>query len=537
VDSAQGGCGLRSPRTSAKKRVIAPGVPLVFFSVAQPTVAYRLLHSSHSIRLTYGPGLDQMDNQTMDTLRTKGSLVTFGTSQGVEVRASILSLTRHAAVFEVYSPETVIKVSESLEDFRIYVNDQPAYTGRAVVRNIVNTGTVSVCSVALEDHCFEVEFFQAISQAGQIRAGFEDVVAQWERVCKVLPEFKVAVADIQTFLIDLRRWLEQIELGIRSSPRSDSAQQERATLEELKPQVLPVIDTLFEKFEIIAASLPEELRPVHRSYVQRHLHPIVLCAPFAYRCYRKPLGYAGDYEMVNMMMRDASEGSSLFAKMFNIWLLQQGSAVAHRNRIKFLKARLVREAARAARLGRKARILNLGCGPAQEIQEFLADSELSNSTQFTLLDFNDETLRFATQALRQKQTTHGRSTAIELVKKSVQQVLKEMTRSGVLGQGAQFDLIYCAGLFDYLPDRICKRLMTLFHNSLAPGGLVLATNVAPFSPNRGSLELILDWHLIYRDASHAIALRPEGIPPEELLVEGDETSVNVFFEARKANGV
>ncbi len=104
-------------------------------------------------------------------------------------------------------------------------------------------------------------------------------------------------------------------------------------------------------------------RSVHRSYIQRHLHPIVLCAPFAYRTYHKPLGYAGDYEMVNMMLRDPQEGSSLFAKMFNVWLLQQGSAAAHRNRVNFLKERLVLVTAAAVRAG-AGRILSLGCGPA-----------------------------------------------------------------------------------------------------------------------------------------------------------------------------
>ena len=473
----------------------------------------------------------------MDIRETKDSFVTFRTSQGFEVRASVLSLTRHSASFEVYSAETVIKASESLEDFKIFVSDKPTYSGRAVVRDVVNTGTVMVCAVSLDDFCFEVEFFTALSQNGQLQAGFEDLVGQWQKVCKVLPEFKVAVADIQTFLIDLRRWLEQVELGIRSSPRPDGAQHERAALNELSPRVLPVIDTLFEKFEVIAAELPEELRPIHRSYIQRQLHPIVLCAPFAYRCYRKPLGYAGDYEMVNMMLRDPQEGSSLFAKMFNVWLLHQGSAVAHRNRINFLKNRLMREAAIAARNGRQARILNLGCGPAQEVQEFLEESELSNSTRFTLLDFNDETLQFTTQVLRQKQRAHSRTAAIELVKKSVQQALKELMRQGGLGRGGQYDFIYCAGLFDYLPDRICKRLMTLFHQSLAPGGLVLATNVAPCSPNRGSLELILDWHLVYRDATKVAAIRPDGVREEDLHIESDDTSINVFLETRKTNGV
>jgi extracellular factor (EF) 3-hydroxypalmitic acid methyl ester biosynthesis protein len=447
-----------------------------------------------------------------------------------------MRLTPYGAAFEVYSPDAVIRTSEVLEDFKIIVNDLPVYSGRAVVRDSVNMGSFLVCTVDVDDFCFDAGFFAALSQSGQLSGRFHDFVRQWEGVCKVLPEFKVAVADIQTFLVDLRRWLEQVELGIRSSPTTDGVRQERRVIDELSAEVILVIDSLFDKFENVAAGLDMDRRAVHRSYIQRHLHPIVLCAPFAYRTYQKPLGYAGDYEMVNMMLRDPQEGSSLFAKMFNVWLLQQGSAAAHRNRVNYLKQRLIEVAAAAARAGRRARILNLGCGPAREVQEFLAESQLSNSAEFTLLDFNDETLRHAAAALGQRQQQHGRTTAIKLVKRSVQQLLKDMVRADGISKGTSYDFVYCAGLFDYLPDRTCKRLMTLFHQSLAPGGLIVVTNVAPTSPNRGSLELILDWHLIYRGAAEVAALWPEDIPEETVRVLSDDTGINLFLEAQKANG-
>jgi extracellular factor (EF) 3-hydroxypalmitic acid methyl ester biosynthesis protein len=105
-----------------------------------------------------------------------------------------------------------------------------------------------------------------------------------------------------------------------------------------------------------------------------------------------------------------------------------------------------------------------------------------------------------------------------------------------IAEADKFDFIYCAGLFDYLPDRTCKRLMSYFYQSLRPGGLVLATNVAPFSPNRGSLELILDWHLIYRDAARFAALQPEDAPEDSVRVQSDPTGVNIFLETRKPNG-
>lgn len=465
----------------------------------------------------------------------KDGLVTFRTSQGLEVRATLLRLTHYAATIEVYGADIVIRTSEVFEEFKVFVRDQPVYSGRSVVQQAVNTGTAIVCHMVLDDASFDVGFFAELSQNGGLRPRFAEFLGEWQKVCKVRPEFKLAVAEIEDYLLGFRRWMEQVELGIRSSPTSNRLQLERAVVDELAPQAIPVLDTLFERFEALASDLEDDVRPLHRNYIQRHLHSIVLCAPFAYRSYQKPLGYAGDYEMVNMMLRDPQEGTSLFAKVFNVWLLHQGSAAAHRNRAELLKQRLIEEAATAARAGRKARVLNLGCGPAREIQDFMAESELSDWTQFTLMDFNDETLQHAGQALRQKQREHRRSTEIELVKKSVQQLLKDMVRADGLSRGRRYDFIYCAGLFDYLPDRTCRRLMTLFYQSLAPNGLVLATNVTPFTPNRGSLELILDWNLIYRDAAQLATLRPEGLSEEAVRIHSDLTGVNVFLEARNSH--
>ena len=48
----------------------------------------------------------------------------------------------------------------------------------------------------------------------------------------------------------------------------------------------------------------------------------VMLAICVYRAYTKPLGYAGDYEVVNMMLRDPFEGDSLFAKVINSVFLE-----------------------------------------------------------------------------------------------------------------------------------------------------------------------------------------------------------------------
>src|SRR5436309_7141006 len=127
--------------------------------------------------------------------------------------------------------------------------------------------------------------------------------------------------------------------------------------------------------------------------MQRQLHPLVLCAPFVYRTYSKPLGYAGDYEMVNMITRNPCEGGSLFAKLVNAWFLAQPPAQAHRHRLDYLVQKLTEETARVSAEGRLARIFNLGCGPAVEVQRFLESKDFSDRASFTLLDFNEETLQ------------------------------------------------------------------------------------------------------------------------------------------------
>lgn len=463
----------------------------------------------------------------------RDSFVVFRNSQGNEARGTLLRLTRYVAVFEVYNPYSIVQLSEVLNDCRIFMADRLVYSGRAIVSSLVNTGIMLICEAELDESWLEVDLFAPLTEPGRLRSEFAEFLKEWNRVGQILPEYKVAVADLQTYFVDLRRWLEQVELSIRSSPTGERGLMERDVIDNLRDDVLPSIDRLFKRFEDVADVVHPDLQPLHRTYVKRQLHPLVLCAPFAYRTYLKPLGYAGDYEMVNMILRDPHEGSSLFAKMLNVWLLAQPSAEAHRNRVKYLANMLDTEVGRIAATGRKARILNLGCGPAGEIQSFLTHSPVADHAEFSLLDFNDETLDYARKVLESLRQRHHRGTVLDFEKRSVHQILKDSSRRVELPPDRQYDLIYCAGLFDYLSDRVCKRLMDHFYDLLGPGGLLVATNVDSSNPNRNSMDFILEWHLTYRDKMEMARLAPSAAPTEHCLVKADPTQVNIFLEVRK----
>jgi len=467
------------------------------------------------------------------------SLATFQNSEGVELRGILLRITRHLVVLELCTPNSVLRSSEVLSEFKIISNDETLYSGRAVVGNLVNTGLVTICEASLEDSWVNVEVSSSGVTALKLRSEFDAFVEEWQKLYRVAPDFKAIVADFQTFLMDLRLWLEQVELGIRSSPLMDHADLERRAVDELSGPVVNVIDGFIGRFETVVSSLESALQPIHRVYLRRQLHPLVLCSPFAYRTFTKPLGYAGDYEVVNMMMRPPYEGSTLFAKVVNVWLLGQSPVVAHRNRVTYLTGKLVEETARKTAHTRPARVLSVGCGPAWEVQQFMQEQPNSNHVDFDLLDFNEETLRDLRTKLESIQRRCNRSTRLHFVKKSVYHLLKEGGRSADHGFANRHDLIYCAGLFDYLSNQVCKRLMNVFYGLLAPGGLLVATNVSDAMnasrPFRYSMEYILDWQLIYRDGRQVRALAPEEAPPDNVTVLSEHTGVNILIEVRKPN--
>jgi extracellular factor (EF) 3-hydroxypalmitic acid methyl ester biosynthesis protein len=467
---------------------------------------------------------------------TDDSLVCFQDSQGLQFSGTLLKLSRFQVAFEIYSPSCALRVSEVLNQLTLLIENRSVYSGRGVVTNLVNTGTVLVCEVKLEDSWQDINSLLPNLEGPALRAGFAEFLQGWNRIYRIVPEYKGVIADMHTFLADLRLWLDQVELGIRSSPDGDRVQLEQNLAHELSQDTTAAINELFEKFEEIALVIEKnqpDQRAAHSSFAKRLLHPLLLCSPFLYRTFRKPLGYAGDYEMVNMICREPLEGSTLFAKIVNAWFLSQPPAEAHRGRIDWLADRLTDVVSRAAHAGRQARIASVGCGPALEVQRFLEEQEFSSDAQFTLIDFNQETLEHVRAVLETVRRKHHRHTDIQILKKSVNQLLKEAGRSAQSPASQKYDLVYCAGLFDYLSDQTCRVLSSVLYEWLAPGGLFVSTNVDGSNPRRLTMEYIMDWHLTYRRSREFDALRPEGAPPGEGTVSSDSTGVNLLYTVRR----
>ncbi len=122
----------------------------------------------------------------MNDSDVKDSLVICQTNQGVEIRASLLRLTRFAVVFEIYNAATVLRLSEVLSDFRIVVHDRTLYSGRAVIGGVVNAGVALVCEAALNEGSWvDVEFTPGDTRNGKLREQFAGFMHEWEKLYRV----------------------------------------------------------------------------------------------------------------------------------------------------------------------------------------------------------------------------------------------------------------------------------------------------------------------------------------------------------------
>lgn len=462
------------------------------------------------------------------TVSRTDSGVEFRNSRGVEIRGTLVRVTRDAIVFEVYSPYAAVETGEALQNLTIVRSGRPIYSGGAVVSSVLPTGLMLIVTAN------PLGSWLPSNGLAADRGLWSDpspLLKDFDGSQALVPAYQIAVSNLRSFLDQLSHWLAPVDLATETSGASQSPADMSEMAEEIHLTVNPRLQHLFGKWEEAWRQVPPEAVPAHRVFAQRELHPLTLCAPFVHRTYTKPLGYAGDYEMVNLILRNAMEGPSTYARVLHSFFIRTDAAAGHRNRIVKLADYLKDEVRRVSAEGRVLRVLNLGCGPASEVEQFIRTEPLADRCEMTLLDFNEETIDYARGRLEEAGKAAGRSPRFRFVQKSVNDVLREAVRCRPGTEQPEYDFVYCAGLFDYLSDKVCSRLLQLMRSWTVPGGLVLATNVHPRHTVHAILEDLLEWHLVLRTEQEMAALVPMemGMPS----IETEPLGVNILMSLRK----
>jgi extracellular factor (EF) 3-hydroxypalmitic acid methyl ester biosynthesis protein len=241
--------------------------------------------------------------------------------------------------------------------------------------------------------------------------------------------------------------------------------------------------------------------------------------PFSRRVFEKPRGYPGDAEMLDFAYGYSTIGSEATATTRELfeWTMQSSGLRSVRARRQILAEKIDEVAARSS----QARVFAVGSGHLREaaVSRAIATGQLGD-----VIAFDRDRASLAVVA-----RDYG-ANGVRIVQGRVQSLF-----DGTL-ELPTFDLVYSAGLYDYLPWWLARQLTTLLFGMVAPGGRLLIANAAPARPHAAYIEAYLDWWLIYRDEAQLTEVA-EGIPDRDTQTRHsfqDREGNIVFLEVVKA---
>jgi SAM-dependent methyltransferase len=216
--------------------------------------------------------------------------------------------------------------------------------------------------------------------------------------------------------------------------------------------------------------------------------------------FRKPRGYPGDAHLIDFLYEHPAVQGELAAatplgRALHAMVLASPAPVAVQERRRLL-ARLLD--ATAERVGRPEALV-LACGHLRE-----ADHAASLDRYDRIVALDQDSASIA-----EMRRSHADLPALVTVEASIGRMIVRPLVHG------RFDLIYAAGLYDYLDDTTAARLTRGMFSALKPGGRLLFANFCTGIADYGFMDAFMDWRLILRDEAEMQVLI-DALPSDEI---------------------
>jgi extracellular factor (EF) 3-hydroxypalmitic acid methyl ester biosynthesis protein len=108
--------------------------------------------------------------------------------------------------------------------------------------------------------------------------------------------------------------------------------------------------------------------------------------------------------------------------------------------------------------------------------------------------------------------------------------LKTRTEAKLLTE-LRFDLIYTAGLYDYLTQPVAQILTHQLSLLVKSHGHLIIGNFHPNNPTKTISELVADWRLIHRSRDEMIQLT-KMVSYQDYVLNIDELEIDWFLEVK-----
>ena len=362
----------------------------------------------------------------------------------------------------------------------------------------------------------DVPYIENISESVRDREEIQSFLNGLSEYDDVSEDFKALVSDWRMYLIRLKQRLDAENLKNRYREHHEQVY----FLKGLENGVMEDMYGYIRRLNSIADNLENPRSLVYKKYFRENMEPFLRLSPFVASVIDKDRGYAGNFEVIKQFFDDPYRGNTLFAKIINRLTLSLDAVTAHQDRINFLFDTLV---SLYEKNDGPLSFFVLGSGPGEEILRFVDRTRfapekpvlaaLLDMDGFALVDFKDHIQYLDVRHFDLMTLNHN--------------LLHIIAGRGEDPVDRQFSLTYCAGMFDYFPQKVCKRIIRYMIRHTLPGGLIIVTNVHKNCFSRAFMDYGGEWELILRDEEDMIDMVPEDLTYE---IFRDEKGANIYMK-------
>lgn len=227
----------------------------------------------------------------------------------------------------------------------------------------------------------------------------------------------------------------------------------------------------------------------------------------------KPCGYAGDYQIIDWIytLKCAIDGNE---KLWDEFYHRQHAPQAVRNRKDYL-CDIIAKLCQPSQY--PFSMLNLACGPCRDIAEALdrVKMDIDDQTKFHCVDMDKRAIAYAQDILKD----HLSRVSVNF----------EIDNVFMIKPLEKYDLVWSAGLFDYLNERQAVVLLKKMWKWTKGGGQIIFGNFHPRNPTRNYMEWGGAWFLIHRTKEDVLKIcELADLPLDRIRIEEESLGVCIF---------
>lgn len=415
--------------------------------------------------------------------------------------------------------ETISNCALSVKGFNFH---ETAIRIARLEKNPISAIDESIAGCEVLDSYLIWENFQAVRKSMQILSKIGDYFTTVQEIPK---SFSNAIIEFKNILEQFKSQLDLLEKQIPTDNTKANSDYRDTVAQVISNHFGKLMPDFYQKLPPLFDGMTPETREKCNKFAQSQLGPYIYGAPFANRAFYKPRGYAGDFEMMNQLYRDNIAGASLFDQTMHRYFIDEPAGEAVKNRGKYLLEK-IHQTIQNSPPGKTVKIVSIASGPALEIQLFVSEAALNlgKKVEFHLIDQDEEALKHAQREILSIE--RFRKTGYEFHFHNL--AIKNILVAGVPIKDC--DLIYSAGLFDYFTDPVATAAAQKIVQAIKPGGQAIIGNFSKDNPCSPFMEMVLEWHLIYRSSEDLVRIfSPVG---KKIEIEFEPLKINLFAVLR-----